>query len=82
MHEIWRTIRHQTDNLVSNHLTVSGICDMLFNNSLVVGLLHVEMFAFSNKLLWKLRGHDVFEFKKNIKKLFSKNTQILLLQKL
>jgi hypothetical protein len=33
-------------------------------------------------LFWKFGGHDIFEFKKNIEELLSKNTQVLLLQEL
>lgn len=77
MHEIWRTIRHQSDDLISHHLTVSRIGNMFFNDSLIIGFLHVEMFTFSNELFWKFGGHDFFEFKKDIKEFLSDNTQIL-----
>ena len=82
VHEIRRTIGHQPDDLITHHLTVSCIGDVFFNDSLVICFFHVEMFTFSYKLFWKFRGHDVFEFKKNIEELLSKNTQVLLLQEL
>jgi len=52
---------------------------MLFNDSLIISFLHVEMFTFSDELFWKFRGHDVFEFKKDVEEFLSENTQVLFL---
>jgi len=79
VHEIRRTIWHQSNDLIAYYLTVSCICNMLLNDSLIVSFFHVEMFTFSDELFWKFGGHDIFKFKENVEEFLSENTQVLLL---
>lgn len=52
MHEIWSAIRHQPDNLVPNDLRIKCLGNVLLDESLIIGLFHVQVLAFSDKLLW------------------------------
>lgn len=86
MHEIGCAIWHQSDYLisctVSHNLRVHGLSDMLFDKSLVVGLLHVEMLTFSDKWLWESIGHEILVLKKDTEEFLSENREVLLLEEL
>ena len=66
MHEVWGTIRHQTNDLVADHLGVHGLSDVLLDHALVIGLLHVEVLTLSHQWLWKSRGHQLLVLKQHV----------------
>jgi hypothetical protein len=85
VHEIRRTIRHQSEDrivLASYDLGVHGLGDVLLNHSLVVCLLHVKVLSLSDELVGKSRGHQLFVFVKHIEELLSEDGEVLLLKKL
>ena len=61
VHEVRRAIGHQPDDLVAHNLRVHGLSNVLFNQSLVVRLLHVQVLSFSHQMLRQPGSHQVFE---------------------
>jgi len=79
VHEIWCTVRHQSDDLVPNHLRIHGLGNMLFYEALIVGLFHVKVLSFAHKVIRQTRGHQIFKLKQHCEELLTKYRQIFLL---
>ena len=78
MHEVWSTVGHQPNYIVSNDLTIHRLGDVLLHGTEVVRLFSIDGLALSNEDLAKLVSHGLFEFQKDLEKVFSEVRQVLL----
>ena len=82
VHEIWSAVRHQSDNVVPNYLRLHVLSNVFLDLSHLVSFFHIDSLAFSDKVLWKLVSHSVFEFNENFEELLSQDSKVFLFKKL
>lgn len=82
MHEVGRAVGHESDDVVTNNLTVHSLGNLFLEGAEVVGFLSVELFTGSNSVFVELVGHRLFEFKQHLEQILTEVGQVLLFKEL
>jgi len=82
MHKIRSAIWHKSYNIISDHLTIHSLGNVLLESALVVSLLSVDCLALTNHHLVEIVGHRLFELEKYLEEVLTQVGQVLFFEEL